>query len=675
MKILLCTVPDGTLKFQKDRVPLIPRRKAEKLFSWSGKDNEMPTFPIGVMRVLAAIQQNGYDGEIYDLNNLRQSDDEIIKNFKKIKPDNVGLSGPLSHCYPNLKHLAKIIRNLFPDAWIIVGGHISGSSHIILNRTETDIVVVGDGEICFNKLLDYIKDNKDRKKIDYNYLKSIKGLAFLDEEKKLNFTGYGDQIKGTEMEYPSFSKWEQGLKEYGGSDNLINEVFQDADDLGNIFGLNVEKQHRSSELLKIHNSLKDKKVGRIQTSKGCVAKCTFCQRATKGYRVFGHNHMEARIIELKEKYNVGVLLVDDENFGSNRVQARECARLMKKHGIYWSSQGARAASINVEDLKFYKQNNLLAIRYGIESGSQTILDIMEKKTTTHQVYEQIEACTRLGVATTSEAFMLGFPGESRKTVIETSEYNGQLRFLLGNSWNTHYPAWATSIPGTPLYEYTQQIGVVGTTLDEEEEYLYRTSDTMEDRGILNYLNKTEFDIKEVHYWLYLYRYVGKKAYVDEIIKKHKTLKRIVSQIYHHCLKEAFIGYIHDYKRRINKKFGFKNNIKTFLQITAKYITATSVPFLPRFILLPLLKMMSDFSFRNLEKRFKVKNGPQKYNFFVDRRAEKNIQKGYDFTKKNISESSRIIDRSLRTIVKKEAEIVNLPLSKEEKNIELIAKQQ
>jgi hypothetical protein len=119
----------------------------------------------------------------------------------------------------------------------------------------------------------------------------------------------------------------------------------------------------------------------------------------------------------------------------------------------------------------------------------------------------------------------------------------------------------------------------------------------------------------------------------------------------------------------------KNNIKTFLQITAKYITATSVPFLPRFILLPLLKIMSDFSFKNLERRFKVKNGPQKYNFFVDRRAEKGIRQGYDFTKKNITDSSRIIDRSLRSIVKKEAEIINLPLSKEEKNIELIAKQQ
>ena len=67
-----------------------------------------------------------------------------------------------------------------------------------------------------------------------------------------------------------------------------------------------------------------------------------------------------------------------------------------------------------------------------------------------------------------------------------------------------------SIPGTPLYEYSQQIGVIGTSLEEEEEYLYRTADTMEDRGILNYLNKTEFENEEVHYWIYLYRYIGKK---------------------------------------------------------------------------------------------------------------------------------------------------------------------
>ena len=91
--------------------------------------------------------------------------------------------------------------------------------------------------------------------------------------------------------------------------------------------------------------------------------------------------------------------------------------------------------------------------------------------------------------------------------------------------------------------------------------------------------------------------------------------------------------------------------------------------------MPLLKLMSDFSYRNLEKKFKVRNGPQKYNFFVDRRKEKNIKKGYDFTTKNILNSTRTIDRSLRSIVKKEAEIYNLNLTKEEKNLNLITKQQ
>ena len=221
--------------------------------------------------------------------------------------------------------------------------------------------MVGDGEISFVKLLDYIKLNPDVSQKDYILLNQIQGLAFLDKNNNLKLTGYGTQIVGTEMEYPSYDKWELGLQEFGGSDELVHEVFEEASDLRNIFGLNLEKQHYTPEILKIHETLKGKKVGRIQTSKGCVAKCTFCQRATKGYRVFGQNHMEARIIELKEKYNVGVLLVDDENFGSNRKQGYECARLMKKHGIYWSSQGARAASISVEDLKFYKAHNLLAI--------------------------------------------------------------------------------------------------------------------------------------------------------------------------------------------------------------------------------------------------------------------------------------------------------------------------
>ena len=197
MKTLLCSVPDGAL--QDIQKPLIPRLKSNLEHSWSGKDNEMPMFPIGILRVLSAMQKNGYDGDIYDINNLRHSDEEIIKNLNKVKPDVVGLSGPLSHCYPNLKRITKIVRDLFPKAWIVVGGHISGSSQVVLNKTETNIVVVGDGEISFVKLLDYIKLNPDVSEKDYAALNQIQGLAFLDKNNNLKLTGYGTQIVGTEM--------------------------------------------------------------------------------------------------------------------------------------------------------------------------------------------------------------------------------------------------------------------------------------------------------------------------------------------------------------------------------------------------------------------------------------------------------------------------------------------
>ena len=674
MKILLCSVPDGSIKNKPQ--PLIPRSNMQNgMYSWSGKDNEQPTFPIGLMRIYAAMEKDGYNGDIYDINNLRHDDDELIKNLKKIKPDVVGLGGPLSHCYPNMKRIIKILRNLFPDIWIIVGGHITGSAHVVLKKNDVDVCVVGDGEICFVQLLDYIKSNYDRKKINYEVFNKIKGLAFLDNKNNFKLTGYGDQIVGSKMEYPSYDPWEKGLQEFGGSEKLIHEVFENASDMRNIFGLNLESQHYTKENLDIHKKVMNKKVGRIQTSKGCVAKCTFCQRAMKGYRVFGPSHMEARIIELKEKYNVGVLLVDDENFGSDRRQGYECAKLMKKHGIYWSSQGARAASISKEDLKFYKEHNLIGIRYGIESGSQTILDIMEKKTTLKQVYDQIECCKRLGIATTSEAFMLGMPGESRKTALETAEYNARLRYLLGNNWNPHYPAWATSIPGTPLYEYSQQAGFIGTSIDEEEDYLFRTADTMEDRGILNYLNKTEFNIKEVHYWIYLYRYAGKKEFVNEIIRNNKSIKNILSQIYHQCIKESFVVFKHDYIRRINNNMKLSQKLKTIIHITAKFIVAFSVPFLPKFILFPILKIMSDINFHNLKKRYKSKGGIQRYNLFVDRISEKNIKNDFILTKDKIKKAERKIDLSLRKITITNSEKIATNLTDEAKSLQMLVRQQ
>ena len=663
MRTLLCSVPDGALDSCHAYRPLIPR----------GKNTRYPPLPLGVVRVLDIMEQNGHGGDIYDINNLRHTDEEIIKNFKKYKPDVIGLSGTLSHCYPHMKRVIKIIRDLFPKTWVVIGGNISASANVLLSKTGTDICVIGDGELPFIKLLDYIKLNRDRTKLNYTALNEIRGLAFVDKNNQLKLTGFAEQIPADEMQYPNYDKLEWGLQEFGGNSKLINEIFDNADSLKDITALNTQKHHVTSELIEIHKKIKGKRVARIQTSKGCVAKCTFCQRAIKGYRVFGQNHLEARIIELKEKYNIGCLILDDENFGSDRKKSYECAKVMKKHDVYWAAQGARAKSISVEDLEFYKEHNLLAIRYGIESGSQKILDIMEKKTTTEKVFEQIATCKRLGIATASEVFMLGTPGESRETVLETAKFAAKLRYLLEEDWSTTYPCWATAIPGTPLYEYSQQIGVIGKTIDEEEEYLIRTADEVEDHGVLNYLNKTDCDIKEIHYWIFLYRYAGRKAYVDEIIKNNKSIKNILSQIYHKCIKEAFTTFANDYKRKNVRNLKIFKKATTFTNISIKLLMSLSIPILPKIILYPIFKMMSDINFYKLKKNYKAKNGKERYNFFLDH--DKKIARNFVLTQNKIAKTTKTIERSLRTIVKYNSQQMKLPISDEEKGLQLLARQQ
>ena len=171
-------------------------------------------------------EKKGYSSDIYDINNLRHSDEKLIKNLKQTNPTVVGLSGTLSHCYPNVKRITKILRDLFPDIWIVVGGHLTGSANVVLHKTETDICVVGDGEIPFVKLLDYFKLHPTRRQLDYAGLHQIKGLAFIDENNKLKVTGNAEQLSASDMQNPDLDKHRLGLQKFGGNGELVHELFE-----------------------------------------------------------------------------------------------------------------------------------------------------------------------------------------------------------------------------------------------------------------------------------------------------------------------------------------------------------------------------------------------------------------------------------------------------------------
>jgi hypothetical protein len=270
--------------------------------------------------------------------------------------------------------------------------------------------------------------------------------------------------------------------------------------------------------------------------------------------------------------------------------------------------------------------------------------------------------------------MLAMPGETRETVIESTQFNASLRHLLEMDWNMSNPFLAMAIPGTPLYEYCQQIGVIGKTLEEEEDYLIR----MSEHGvtpILNYLNKTNSSNKEVHYWKYLYVYAGKKAYVDLIIKNNKSIKNMLLQIYERCIKGSFNDLIVDFHKRKesykNKKLSQK--MKWHASLLINFLLSLSTLFLPKAVLFPIVRVYADLRFYFLAKNHKKSTGKQKYNLFIDRRDDS--ANGLRISENRIAKKSRQVERSLRNIVKENREQMRPVITDEEKSLRILAQAQ
>ena len=362
--------------------------------------------------------------------------------------------------------------------------------------------VVGNGEIPWVGILNYMQEhlNEKRNQLDFEKLSKIKGLSYLDNG-RLKFTGYGETLKGCNLNFPDFDWLKSGLNE-------------DEEALKNYF----RPFHKNEEFImdpRAWEKGRKPMVVNVFTSKGCVAKCTFCQRGSKGYDVYDLDKLDKYLVILKEKYDVGFIMVSDENFGSNRKYSHQVAELFYKHGMLWNAIGIRCTSVDKDDLAHYYKNGCCSLKFGIESGSQTMLDIMEKKFTVQDIKKAIFACAEIGLHTPLMGFMVGMPGESEETIAESGEFAGELYANLkvppNYIWGVNDIPYAMPLVGTPLYEYGKQKKLIGSSVEDEERYLEMTSNV----AILKsfYLNFNGAPVSEVLFWDMLYWLECTRSYV------------------------------------------------------------------------------------------------------------------------------------------------------------------
>jgi radical SAM superfamily enzyme YgiQ (UPF0313 family) len=167
--------------------------------------------------------------------------------------------------------------------------------------------------------------------------------------------------------------------------------------------------------------------------------------------------------------------------------------------ILFQIGGARVSIVKKDPtiLKRLKEVGLTAVYFGIESGSNKMLKVMEKNASKAENIEAIKKCSDAGIFTVIQ-LVIGMPGENDFTISETIDFikqvTGELPFLPRVAVN-----YLQALPGTLCYEFLRHNDLLDKTIENEEKYLLSVSDI--DAGeFRQYLNVSEESLPRVKLW-------------------------------------------------------------------------------------------------------------------------------------------------------------------------------
>ena len=473
-------------------------KKAPKILIVTTPLRPIPTDfpPIGSLSVITALKKAGFDKtEFYNIDFLRPSFADALKYIEDKKPDILGISAVVSTAYDYTKKLSLEIKKRLPDTTILMGGNLGASAEIVLKKTGVEFVCTSEGERTAVDFASCWLTSESK-----NDFKNVKGLAFLDQNSEMAITPFQDPIEAEKVYDIDWSLIGTGDEK---------EFFFPLNEIGSLMNGAFSLDKRISEPHR-----RGKRIANLAASKGCVARCTFCHRWDKGIRYIPVPILMERLDFLINNFNVGFITFSDENFGTDRKWLAHFIKEIAKRDILWRVSGMRVNTINSETIKKMKEVGCFCIYYGMESGSQKILDVMEKVTKVEQNYNAVKWMAENNLYTIVQ-LIIGMPGETPETIEETCKF---VSYFVEQSSLTDPNAlsinFAQALPGTPLYEIARHKGDIGRLLEGEEEYLLKISNR-DARDGETYLNFTEFPRLLLEKWNFDIANRARRSYIKK----------------------------------------------------------------------------------------------------------------------------------------------------------------
>jgi anaerobic magnesium-protoporphyrin IX monomethyl ester cyclase len=361
-----------------------------------------PYVPLGLLYICSHLRTKGFNVDVFDT--TFSTMDALKRHLQTEKPSVLGI-------YANLmtrKKVIEILQVARQAGWkTVVGGPEPGAYVREYLEAGAEVVVLGEGEIAMEELLLAFQAGSD------SALHSVSGIAFLDDTGHVHYTGQRAQIPDIDvMPWPARDAID--IRKYV-------DTWRNAHGMGSLSFI---------------------------TARGCPYHCRWCS-----HQVFGKTHRRrkpAKVVDevqwLLETYHPDMVWIADDVFTIHHGWLRAYAAEMRNRGLHIPFECiTRADRLNTEAADLLAELGCFRVWIGSESGSQRILDAMQRGVTVAQVQSAVGLCKSRGIQT-GMFLMWGYEGE------QLDDIEATIAHVKTSDPDIFFTTVAYPIKGTPYYE-------------------------------------------------------------------------------------------------------------------------------------------------------------------------------------------------------------------------------
>jgi anaerobic magnesium-protoporphyrin IX monomethyl ester cyclase len=364
-----------------------------------------PFPPLGLGYLAAVLEKNDFPVDVIDCQALRLTNEQFREEIKKRKPRLVGFTAT-TRTYKSALRGATISKQEHPNCVTALGGsHATFWDKEALNECpQLDVIVRKEGENTILELMQRIENDKS--------FYDVIGTTCRKD---------GEIVRNPDRPY---------------IENLDELPFP----ARHLWPLDVLRKYED--------------VFYLTTSRGCVYWCEFCAAVRmfgRRYRMRSPKNVVDELEFLNETYGATLFTFCDDAFTVDQPRTEELCREIRNRGlkIKWNC-GTRVDMITKELLLKMRAAGCVSVWFGVESGSQHVLNEMRKGISTEQTIRAIGWVRELGLKPVPNV-LIGFPGETEESAWRTIKFAEKISPDAVAFFNI-----ATPLPGTPMFDMVRE---------------------------------------------------------------------------------------------------------------------------------------------------------------------------------------------------------------------------